>query len=116
MINSLRNKYTAELALLLMTIIWGGTFVIVKDSLNSISTMLLLALRFGIASAILFPIIYKKIKTLNRQSFWAGTVLGLILFVAFAAQTIGLKFTTATKSGFLTGTLVVIIPVLQIII
>lgn len=116
MINTLRKKYTAELALLLMTIIWGGTFVIVKDGLNSISTMLLIALRFLIASLILYPFIHSRIKKINRDELFSGVILGAILFFAFAAQTVGLKFTTATKSGFLTGTLVVMIPFLQIII
>lgn len=117
--NSSRNsysKYFGEAALLLMTLIWGGTFVIVKESLNDISTMLFIAFRFGIAASVLgFIILVRKIE-LDWKSILPGMFLGMFLFLGFFTQTIGLKFTSATKSGFLTGSLVVMVPVLQMII
>ncbi|MCA2005452.1 MAG: DMT family transporter, partial [Ignavibacterium sp.] len=110
------KKYFGEGALLLNTIIWGGTFALIKNALTDISPLLFLGIRFFIASAILFPFIYKIVKQTDRNTFIAGSVLGLFYFFGFATQTIGLNYTTATKSGFITGTFVVIIPILQTII
>uniref|UniRef100_A0A7V2ZIP1 EamA/RhaT family transporter n=1 Tax=Ignavibacterium album TaxID=591197 RepID=A0A7V2ZIP1_9BACT len=110
------KKYFGEGALLLNTIIWGGTFALIKNALTDISPLLFLGIRFIIAAAILFPFIYKIVKQTDRNTFIAGSVLGLFYFFGFATQTIGLNYTTATKSGFITGTFVVIIPILQTII
>ena len=109
-------KYTGEAALILMTIIWGGTFVIVKESLNDISSMLFIAIRFAIASSLLILfLLIKKIKV-DTKAILPGIMLGVFLFSGFFFQTIGLKLTTATKSGFITGTLIVFIPFVQILV
>lgn len=108
--------FLGEGALLLMTVIWGGTFVIVKESLSDISTMLFITIRFSIASLIVFLILLIKKREINKNAFMGGIFLGLFLFLGFLFQTIGLKYTTATKSGFITGSLVVMVPFLQLII
>ncbi len=110
------KKYLGEGALLLNTIIWGGTFVIIKSALQDSSPMLFLGIRFLIAAIILLPFAPKIFKGVNKKTLWGGILLGLLFFFGFAAQTIGLKYTTATKSGFITGTFVVFIPFLQYII
>lgn len=109
-------KYFGESALLMMTIIWGGTFVIVKESLNDVSSMLFIALRFGIASSILFLILRIKKIPFNKNSLLPGFILGIFLFGGFFFQTLGLKITSATKSGFITGILIVFIPFVQILV
>ncbi|MBK7104155.1 MAG: DMT family transporter [Ignavibacteriae bacterium] len=110
----LQKKYKSEAILLLITLLWGATFVIVKESLNDISSMAFIALRFLIAGIFLLPFIIKK--KFTKQNFNAGILLGILLFIGFAVQTIGLKYTSATKSGFFTGTTVIMIPILQTII
>ena len=110
------KKYVGEGALLLNTIIWGATFALIKGALDDSSPMMFVALRFGLAALLLFPFIYKKIFAANKQTLIAGSILGLFFFAGFATQTIGLNYTTATKSGLITGTFVVIIPILQLII
>lgn len=117
--NSKEKKSThflGEGALLLMTIIWGGTFVIVKESLHDISSMLFVSIRFGVAALIISAYLFFKNYKLNKQAFLSGIFLGLFLFLGFMFQTIGLKYTTATKSGFITGSLVVMVPFLQMLI
>ncbi len=109
-------KYKGELALLLVTMIWGATFAIVKEALSSVSTMLFISLRFLIAAAILFPFAMKRRKAFLSSAIRPAVILGVILFLGFATQTIGLKYTTATKSGFITGSVVVIVPLLQTLI
>jgi drug/metabolite transporter (DMT)-like permease len=110
------RQFIGSSALVLVTLLWGATFVIVKESLNSASPMLFIASRFTIASIIFIPFfIYKKVK-LNAAAVKAGLILGVFLFLGFATQTVGLKYTTAIKSGFITGSAVVLIPILQTII
>lgn len=109
-----KTKYRSEAILLLVTILWGGTFVIVKEALNDVSSMAFLCARFSIAAIILLPFMSKR--NFTKQSIYSGIFLGALLFAEFAIQTIGLKFTSATKSGFLTGTAVIMIPLLQVII
>ena len=110
------KKYTGEIALLFNTIIWGGTFALIKNAFTDISPLLFLGLRFSIAALIFLPFVYASLKKTNKQTLIAGSVLGFFYFTGFASQTLGLNLTTATKSGFITGTFVVFIPILQLII
>lgn len=110
------KKYFGESALLLNTIIWGATFSLIKGALDDSSPMIFVALRFSLAALLFFPFVYKQLFDVDKKTLIAGSVLGLFFFSGFATQTIGLNYTTATKSGFITGTFVVIIPILQLII
>lgn len=110
------KKYFGEGALLFNTLIWGGTFALIKSAFEDISPSLFLALRFSIATLLLLPFIFKVLRNVNKQTIIAGSVLGIFYFTGFAAQSVGLNLTTATKSGFITGTFVVFIPILQLII
>lgn len=73
-------------------------------------------LRYAIASIIVGVYTYKDIKKTTWQSFKQGSILGLFLGLGFAFQTVGLKITTASKSGFITGLIVVFTPIFQLII
>lgn len=110
------KKYTGEIALLFNTLIWGGTFALIKNVFTDISPLLFLGLRFGLAAVLFLPFVYSALKNVNKQTLIAGSILGAFYFSGFAAQTAGLNITTATKSGFITGTFVVFIPILQLII
>ncbi|WP_281276620.1 DMT family transporter [Leptospira fluminis] len=112
-------RFKNEAALVLCTLVWGGTFTATKMSLVSVSPSLFLGIRFAIASLVFlaFALLSEKGPGEKEDAphIKASFLLGLWMFLGFACQTIGLKFTTATKSGFLTGTLVVITPILQTI-
>ena len=110
------KKYTGEIALLFNTLIWGGTFALIKNAFSDISPLLFLGLRFTIAALIFIPFVYSSLKKTNKQTLIAGSILGLFYFSGFTAQSLGLNLTTATKSGFITGMFVVFIPILQLII
>jgi drug/metabolite transporter (DMT)-like permease len=110
------KKYTGEGALLLNTLIWGGTFALIKNAFNDISPLLFLGIRFSLATLILLPFVFSRLKITNRKTIFAGIILGLFYFSGFATQSLGLNITTATKSGFITGTFVIFIPILQLII
>ncbi len=109
------QKYLSEISLIIVTIIWGGTFVIIKSAMPDVSAMLFIAIRFSIAGIILLPIIYLKRKLFTKQSLKSGIFLGILLFGSFAFQTAGLKFTSATKSAFITGAGIVMIPFFQVL-
>ena len=111
-----RGKYFSESALLIATVLWSGTFVIVKVSLQDVSSMLFIGLRFLLATLLILPFVFKFKNEFNKAAVVSGGLLGLFFFLGFATQTIGLKFTSATNSAFITGSSVVMVPVLQTIL
>src|SRR5580704_10527878 len=100
-------RVRAELALAGITIIWGTTFVIVKSALADVSTFVFLALRFSLA-AIVLAIIYRK--AVRRAALGPGLLAGGLLFTAYVFQTLGLALTTPSKSAFLTGLSIPLVP------
>jgi len=111
-----KRKYIAEGTLLVVTLIWGSTFVIMKESLNDISSVLFITLRYSVAALLLVPFYLKRRKQISKKLILGGMLVGLFLFLGSATQTAGLKFTTASRSAFITGTMVVLVPILQLII
>lgn len=97
----------AELALAGVTIVWGTTFVVVKSALADVSTLVFLALRFTIAAVVLVAI-YGR--TIRRMALGPGLLAGGLLFVAYVFQTLGLERTTPSKSAFLTGLAIPMVP------
>lgn len=97
----------AEIALIAVTVIWGTTFVVVKDALAQISPFAFLALRFSLAAAALI-LIYRKVTL--RAAAGPGLLAGGLLFTAYVFQTLGLERTTPSKSAFLTGLSIPMVP------
>ena len=106
----------AEIALASMTFIWGGSFAVVKIGMRDVSPVLMIAVRFGIATLILLPLVWKKVRPFPAATLVKGSILGLFLFLGFVAQNIGLTITTASKSAFITGLMVIFVPILQYVI
>ncbi|MBQ9781643.1 MAG: DMT family transporter [Clostridia bacterium] len=108
-----RLNIISKIILLLITIAWGSSFIILKETIDSLPIFYVLALRFLPASIILFLILIAKIKDkLNKKSILHGVIIGLILFSAYAVQTIGVKYTTASRNAFLTASYCVLTPFL----
>ena len=103
----------AETALLCTTLIWASTFVAMKIGLRDISPILMTAIRFTVASTFFLALFRKQIFPLSSEAILKGTILGFFLFIGFIAQNIGLIYTTASKSAFITSLMVVFVPVLQ---
>lgn len=96
--------------LLLVTLIWGTTFVIIKDTLDSIPPSLFLALRFSLAA---LSLIWVR----PAPGIWRwGLILGAVMFVSYGSQTVGLLYTSASKGAFITALSVVLVPILTGII
>lgn len=109
-------KSRAEGVLLFLTVIWGSTFVVGKVVLGEIPPLQMISLRFTLATVIIFSLFFRSIFPLRRDQLVKGGVLGLFLFLGFIVQTIGLTITTASKSAFITGMMVVFVPLLQIVV
>ncbi len=100
----------AEAALVLVTLAWGLTFPMIKGALAEVPPFTFLALRFPVALVILWPLLRGRIPA--RTSLPAGLVLGGLLAVSLYAQTQGLVYTTSTRSAFITGLSVILVPIL----
>lgn len=111
----MKSRTKAELLLLSCTLIWGGTFTVTKTGLEDVSPMLFVAIRFAIATLLFLPFVARGLRTMSGMTLRGGAVIGSLLLVGFIAQTIGLQYTSASKSGFITGLLVVFTPLFQII-
>lgn len=110
------KKYKGESVLLFATLIWGATFTIIKNALHDASPLIFISIRFSFAALVLLPFLFKEIKNINKPILLGGVFLGLLYFLGFSTQTIGLNYTSATKSGFITGTFILFTPIFQIII
>lgn len=102
-----------RLLIIAATIIWGSSFVIVKDVTNSMPPAWILVVRFT-AAAIIMAVAFLKYRELyfERSHVGFGLLFGLAMFLAYYTQTIGITDTTPGKNAFLTGTYCVIVPFL----
>jgi drug/metabolite transporter (DMT)-like permease len=119
------RQLAADGALLMVTLIWGATFVMVKDAVTAFPVFSFMAIRFGLAALALAPIVLwqsRRSRVAVRPSRQAGVIgpfavlfpsllVGLALFTGYAFQTFGLRLTTPAKAGFITGLSVVIVPI-----
>ncbi len=106
----------AELVLILVTVIWGGTFIVTQSGLGDISPVLLIALRFWIATALVGVLWRDRLRGVGRRAVAHAVLLGALLTAAYIAQTVGLQYTTAARSGFITYLFAIFIPPLQFFI
>ncbi len=100
----------ADLALTLLTLAWGTTFLLVNRAVVGTSPGVFLVLRFGIAAAAVGAVVLVRRDRLTPGLVRHGGGLGLFMFAGFALQTIGLRYTTPARSGFLTGMAVLVVP------
>jgi len=102
----------AHLLLVMVTLVWGATFVVIKNALREISPLLFNAVRMTLATVCLAAIYWRPLLRLDPKVLRTGLGVGILLWLGYEFQTTGLKFTTPSKSGFLTGMSVVLVPLL----
>jgi len=102
----------ADLSMLMVALIWGTTFVIVKNALADIGPFWFVGIRFTLAFLVLAALSYRDIIKIRRSTVSVGCLLGLFLFIGYVFQTIGLKYTTSSNAGFITGVSVVLVPII----
>jgi drug/metabolite transporter (DMT)-like permease len=108
----------ATLALVFINLIFGATFVVVKDAMTHVTPVRFVALRFLVAAGVLLLAALVRERThLLRAGTWRdGALLGALLYAGYATQTAGLVFTTPAVSAFLTGLSVAFVPVLAVVL
>ncbi|MDQ5826000.1 MAG: DMT family transporter [Chloroflexota bacterium] len=116
----LRRQLWADGLLAVVTLIWGSTFVLVKDVVEQVPVLPFLATRFAIGAGVLFVavLLLNGWRGLTMREVLWGTITGVALGVGYALQTLGLQdeSTSASKAGFITGLSVVIVPVLSFLV
>ncbi|WP_039656982.1 DMT family transporter [Clostridium tyrobutyricum] len=105
------RKFKSDILLLCITIVWGSTFILMKNVLDSMSTFQFLSLRFLTATSVLLLIFHKRIKFLNLEIIKYGCLIGLMLSGSLVFQVLGLNFTTASNSSFITSLNVLMVPI-----
>ncbi len=110
------RRWQADLALVGVTVVWGTTFVVVKQSLVSVGPLVFIAGRFWIATALLLAAtLYTR--PASTSGVWRdGVRTGLFLTLGFVTQTVGLQTTEAGKAAFITGLSVVLVPVIATVV
>src|SRR5947209_9370806 len=102
--------------LVLITMIWGSTFLVVKYTVGLSGPFTYLAFSYGIGALTLALIFRKRLARITRAELRNGLIIGLFLFTGYALQTTGLQFTTVSKAGFITGLNVPLVPVFMFLL
>ncbi len=100
----------------MVTLSWGATFVLIKRALDDVSPLLFNAIRMALAALVLGAIYFRQLRRMRRATLALGALVGLFLWAGYEFQTTGLKYTTPSKSAFLTGLSVILVPVFLAII
>lgn len=100
----------ADIALFFVAILWGGGFIAGKAALTTLTPTVILAFRFLGSALVMFLIFHKRMKHIPKNTWRAGIVLGIFMFVGFTVQTVALDYTTAGKQAFLIASYTVIVP------
>lgn len=109
----MHKQLKSDIVLTAVTMVWGSTFIVVKNAIQALPVYNFLFIRFLLAFSLLAIIFHKKLKSIDKKTFSIALLIGTMLFLGYAFQTMGLRYTTASKSGFITGFSVVLVPVLE---
>jgi drug/metabolite transporter (DMT)-like permease len=102
----------ADLWLVLITLIWGCSFIIVKKCLAQVSPILFIALRFWVGAIVVVAAMPRALRNINLRTLRRGLVLSVLLLGGFVFQTLGLRGTTSSRSAFITSLAVLLVPIL----
>jgi len=105
-----------DFVLLLVAFVWGMTFIMVKQAIVEVGVYPFLFLRFTLSFICMILIFARRLTKIDKSVAFSGTLLGGFLFLAYAFQTTGLAYTSASNAGFITGLNVIFVPVLSIVV
>lgn len=100
----------ADLSLFLVALLWGGGFIVTKNTLDYLHPIYFMFIRFSVASLLLGILLFPRIRKASKKAFKVGILIGVFLFLGFLAQTVGLQYTTVSKQAFITASNVVMVP------
>jgi drug/metabolite transporter (DMT)-like permease len=108
------RKVKVNALLVLVTMIWGSTFLIVQHTLTLTGPFTFLALRFSIGAIVLGAIFHKRLARITSAEIIMGSIIGLFLFATYALQTTGLQYISSSKAGFISGLYVPLVAILAV--
>jgi drug/metabolite transporter (DMT)-like permease len=111
-----RSRWTADISLLLVALIWGTTYVASKDIVSNVPVMQFIFIRFLITALLMLPLTIDAIRKADRTTWIAGVVFGLFLFAIFTLETYGVANTSAANAGFIISLFAVMVPLIHSII
>lgn len=114
--SAVRSRHVATLLLVCITAVWGSTFFLIRDVVQEMPPADFLAVRFTLAAVAMLAVFWRPMLALNNREIQIGVGLGLVYALAQIAQTVGLAHTSASRSGFITGTYVVLTPILTAVL
>lgn len=109
----MKKEILGKCMLLMSALIWGSSFIVMKNAVDFISPFTLLCIRFVLSTIFISILFFNKIKKIKKQDLLGGFLAGLALFSAFSIQTFGLQLTTPGKNAFLTAVYCTIVPLLS---
>ena len=109
----MKKEILGKCMLLMSALIWGSSFIVMKNAVDFISPFTLLCIRFVLSTIFMSILFFNKIKKIKKQDLLGGFLAGLALFSAFSIQTFGLQLTTPGKNAFLTAVYCTIVPLLS---
>lgn len=110
--NSKKLNLLGQALLLLATLVWGTSFVILKDTISQVPAMYVIAIRFLFAGIVFSFVFLKKIIKASKYSLISGVIVGLMVAGAYVTQTYGLSLTTPGRNAFVTSSYCVMCPFL----
>lgn len=108
--NTQTKMLVADVFLIFIAFLRGSTFLVIKELLSVFNPFYIVGIRFLVAGVLLAVLFFKTSKRVTSEELKCGSIIGIFLFLAFSTQTIGLKYTLASKQAFLTSVYVLIIP------
>ncbi len=105
-----------EAVLVLVTLVWGGTFLVSQLALRETGPFSLLAVRFTVAAAALLLLFGRRVRACTAAEARAGVAIGVVTFAAYALQTSGLRYVPSSRSAFLVAMYVPVVPLLQLVL
>ena len=110
------KKTIAIFALFLAAFTWGSAFCVLKDTLENVSPIWLLVFRFLLAGIIMTLVCIPRMKKMSIRTLKRGIIMGIVLYFEFLFFTVGLQYTTSSKSSFIIGSYVAILPLIYWVI
>jgi drug/metabolite transporter (DMT)-like permease len=111
----MNRRVQADLSLVGCSIMWGATFLIVKNALADSSVFVFMAVRFTLGALLMIPLFRRALRKVDRRELRDGLIIGASLFSGYVFQTWGLVTTTPSKCAFITGSSVAMVPILLMI-
>jgi drug/metabolite transporter (DMT)-like permease len=111
-----RRSRLPEVILVLVTLVWGATFLASQAALADSGPFGLLATRFTLGAGVLFLVFFRRMRGVTRAEWRAGVAIGVVTFASYALQTTGLQHILSSKSAFITSLYVPLVPLLQLAI